>query len=189
MRQVEIRIFFRKCCNVCFVTFISNNPYRMHMPFQSAHGHWPLHHRSGIRRRNYTFHNRFPPEYDWQYNCADHFGISDTQAFLFSISLIRSRSSSTGMFLNPSICPLLNSSTVLYCIQEKHYRFNTRKSKKNSRYIYSNCSSTFEVHEALTLLFPAHLYSDCSISLKLLSVCLSDSLDYPPEKAVIIDIY
>ena len=78
---------------------------------------------------------------------------------------------------------------VLYCIQEKHYRFNTRKSKKNSRYIYSNCSSTFEVHEALTLLFPAHLYSDCSISLKLLSVCLSDSLDYPPEKAVIIDIY
>ena len=78
---------------------------------------------------------------------------------------------------------------VLYCIQEKHYRFNTRKSKKNSRYIYSNCSSTFEVHEALTLLFPAHLYSDCSISLKLLSVCLSDSLDYLPEKAVIIDIY
>ena len=78
---------------------------------------------------------------------------------------------------------------ALYCIQEKHYRFNTRKSKKNSRYIYSNCSSTFEVHEALTLLFPAHLYSDCSISLKLLSVCLSDSLDYPPEKAVIIDNY
>ena len=56
---------------------------------------------------------------------------------------------------------------VLYCIQEKHYRFNTRKSKKNSRYIYSNCSSTSEDHAALTLLFPAHLYSDRSISLEL----------------------
>ena len=77
---------------------------------------------------------------------------------------------------------------VLLCTRKK-YRFNVQKQKKNSRYIYSNCSSTFEVHEALTLLFPAHLYSDCSISLKLLSVCLSDSLDYLPEKAVIIDIY
>ena len=33
--------------------------------------------------------------------------------FPFSISLIRSLSSSTGMFLNPSICPMLNSPTVL----------------------------------------------------------------------------
>ena len=54
--------------------------------------------------------------------------------------------------------------------------------KKNSRYIYSNCSSTSEDHAALTSLFPAHLYSDYSISLKLLSVFLSDSLNYLPEK-------
>ena len=74
-------------------------------------------------------------------------------------------------------------------IQESAEGGLSYKVKKNSRYIYSNCSSTSEVHEALTLLFPAHLYSDCSISLKLLSVCLSDSLDYLPEKAVIIDIY
>ena len=58
--------------------------------------------------------------------------------------------------------------------------------KKNSRYIYSNCSSTSEVHAALTLLFPAHLYSDRSISLKLLSVFLSDSLNYLPEKTAIM---
>ena len=48
--------------------------------------------------------------------------------------------------------------------KKKNYRFNVQKQKKNSRYIYSNCSSTFEIHEALTLLFPAHLYSDRSIS-------------------------
>ena len=68
----------------------------------------------------------------------------------------------------------------------KIYRFNARKTKKNSRYIYPNCSSTSEVHAALTLLFPAHLYSDCSISLELLSVFLSDSLNYLPEKTVIM---
>ena len=75
---------------------------------------------------------------------------------------------------------------ALYCTQEKHYRFNARKQKKNSRYIYSNCSATSEVHKALTLLFPAHLHSDCSISLKLLSVFLSDSLNYLPEKTAIM---
>ena len=58
----------------------------------------------------------------------------------------------------------------------------TPKNKKNSRYIYSNCSPTSEVHAALTLLFPAYLYSDCSISLKLLSVFLSNSPNYLPEK-------
>ena len=63
----------------------------------------------------------------------------------------------------------------------KIYRFSARKTKKNSRYIYSNCSSTSEVHAALTLLFPAHLYSDRSISLELLSVFLSDSLNYLPD--------
>ena len=68
----------------------------------------------------------------------------------------------------------------------KIYRFSARKTKKNSRYIYSNCSSTSEVHAALTLLFPAHLYSDRSISLELLSVFLSDSLNYLPEKTVIM---
>ena len=61
-----------------------------------------------------------------------------------------------------------------------------KKQKKNSRYIYSNCSSTSEVHAALTLLFPAHLYSDRSISLELLSVFLSDSLNYLPEKTAIM---
>ena len=74
-------------------------------------------------------------------------------------------------------------------VYKKNITALTPENQKNSQYIYSNCSSTFEVHEALTLLFPAHLYSDCSISLKLLSVCLSDSLDYLPEKAVIINIY
>ena len=64
--------------------------------------------------------------------------------------------------------------------------FNAWKPKKNSRYIYSNCSSTSEVHAALTLQFPAHLYSDRSISLELLSVFLSDSLNYLPEKTVIM---
>ena len=68
----------------------------------------------------------------------------------------------------------------------KIYRFSARKTKKNSRYIYSNCSSTSEVHAALTLLFPAHLYSDRSISLELLSVFLSDSLNYLPEKTAIM---
>ena len=68
----------------------------------------------------------------------------------------------------------------------KIYRFNARKTKKNSRYIYPNCSSTSEVHAALTLLFPAHLYSDRSISLELLSVFLSDSLNYLPEKTTIM---
>ena len=68
---------------------------------------------------------------------------------------------------------------ALYCTQEKHYHFNLQKQKKNSRYIYSNCSPTSEVHSALTSLFPAHLYSDCSISLELLSVFLSDSLRCP----------
>ena len=62
----------------------------------------------------------------------------------------------------------------------------TPKNKKNSRYIYSNCSPTSEVHAALTLLFPAHLYSDCSISLKLLSVFLSNSPNYLPEKTMIM---
>ena len=68
----------------------------------------------------------------------------------------------------------------------KIYRFSARKTKKNSRYIYSNCSSTSEVHAALTLLFPAHLYSDRSISLELLSIFLSDSLNYLPEKTAIM---
>ena len=40
---------------------------------------------------------------------------------------------------------------ALYCTQEKHYHFNLQKQKKNSRYIYSNCSSTSEVHAALLL--------------------------------------
>ena len=69
--------------------------------------------------------------------------------------------------------------------KKKNYRFNVQKQKKNSPYIYSNCSPTSEVHAALTLLFPAHLYSDRSISLELLSVFLSDSLNYLPEKTVI----
>ena len=77
---------------------------------------------------------------------------------------------------------------VLCCTQEKHYRFYVQKQKKNSRYIYSNCSPTSEVHAALTLLFPAYLYSDRSISLELLSVFLSDSLNYLPEKTAIIYI-
>ena len=66
--------------------------------------------------------------------------------------------------------------------KKKNYRFNVQKQKKNSRYIYSNCSPTSEVHAALTLLFPAHLYSDRSISLELLSVFLSDSLNYEKGK-------
>ena len=70
--------------------------------------------------------------------------------------------------------------------KKKNYRFNVQKQKKNSRYIYSNCSPTSEVHAALTLLFPAHLYSDRSISLELLSVFLSDSLNYLLEKTVIM---
>ena len=70
--------------------------------------------------------------------------------------------------------------------KKKNYRFNVQKQKKNSRYIYSNCSPTSEVHAALTLLFPAHLYSDRSISLELLSVFLSDSLNYLPEKTAIM---
>ena len=73
---------------------------------------------------------------------------------------------------------------ILLCTRKK--RFNVQKQKKNSRYIYSNCSSTFEVHEALTLLFPAHLYSDRSISLKFLPALLSDSLNYLPEKTAIM---
>ena len=75
---------------------------------------------------------------------------------------------------------------VLLCTRKKNYRFNVQKQKKNSRYIYSNCSPTSEVHAALTLLFPTHLYSDCSISLELLSVFLSDSLNYLLEKTVIM---
>ena len=75
---------------------------------------------------------------------------------------------------------------MLCCTQEKHYRFYVQKQKKNSRYIYSNCFPTSEVHVALTSLFPAHLYSDCSISLELLSVFLSDSLNYLLEKTVIM---
>ena len=55
---------------------------------------------------------------------------------------------------------------ALYCTQEKHYRFNVQKHKKNSRYIHSNCSPTSEVHAAL----------------KLLSALLSDSLNYLPQK-------
>ena len=70
--------------------------------------------------------------------------------------------------------------------KKKNYRFNVQKQKKNSRYIYSNCSPTSEVHAAVTLLFPAHLYSDRSISLELLSVFLSDSLNYLPEKTAIM---
>ena len=58
--------------------------------------------------------------------------------------------------------------------------------KEQPIYIYSNCSSTSEVHAALTLLFPAHLYSDRSISLELLSIFLSDSLNYLPEKTAIM---
>ena len=58
--------------------------------------------------------------------------------------------------------------------------------KEQPIYIYSNCSPTSEVHAALTLLFPAHLYSDCSISLKLLSVFLSNSPNYLPEKTMIM---
>ena len=79
---------------------------------------------------------------------------------------------------------LLSFNAQLYT--RKIYRFNARKTKKNSRYIYSNCSSTSEDHAALTSLFPAHLYSDYSISLKLLSVFLSDSLNYLPKKTVIM---
>ena len=48
---------------------------------------------------------------------------------------------------------LLSFNAQLYT--RKIYRFNARKTKKNSRYIYPNCSSTSEVHAALTLLFPA----------------------------------
>ena len=85
------------------------------------------------------------------------------------------------------LCPkliLLYFNVQLYT--RKIYRFSTRKTKKNSRYIYSNCSSTSEDHAAFTSLFPAHLYSDCSISLKLLSALLSDSLNYLPEKTAIM---
>ena len=70
--------------------------------------------------------------------------------------------------------------------KKKNYRFNVQKQKKNSRYIYSNCSPTSEVHAALTLLFPAHLYSDHFISLELLFVFLSNSLNYIPEKTAIM---
>ena len=55
---------------------------------------------------------------------------------------------------------------ALYCTQEKHYRFNVQKQKKEQSIHIPNCSPTSEVHAALTLLFPAHLYSDCSISLE-----------------------
>ena len=77
-------------------------------------------------------------------------------------------------------CRILSSISTMH--KKKNYRFNVQKQKKNSRYIYSNCSPTSEVHAALTLLFPAHLYSDRSISLELLSIFLSDSLNYLPEK-------
>ena len=79
-----------------------------------------------------------------------------------------------------------NYSKTDFTCHQKHYHFNAWKQKKNSRYIYLNCSSTSEVHEALTLLFPAHLHSDRSISLELLSVFLSDSLNYLPEKTTIM---
>ena len=60
------------------------------------------------------------------------------------------------------------------------------KNKKEQPIHIPNCSPTSEVHAALTLLFPAHLYSDCSISLKLLSVFLSNSPNYLPEKTMIM---
>ena len=72
---------------------------------------------------------------------------------------------------------------VLYCTQEKHYRFNVQK--KEQPIYTSDRSPTSEVHAALTLLFPTHLYSDRSLSLKLLPTFLSDSLNYLPEKAAI----
>ena len=86
--------------------------------------------------------------------------------------------------LMPKKLILLYFNVLLYT--RKNNRFNVQKQKKNSRYIYSNCSPTSEVHAALTLLFPAHLYSGCSISLELLSVFLSDSLNYLLEKTVIM---
>ena len=61
--------------------------------------------------------------------------------------------------------------------------FGAVSSKK--RYL-PTAPPTSEVHAALTLLFPAHLYSDRSISLELLSVFLSDSLNYLPEKTAIM---
>ena len=78
---------------------------------------------------------------------------------------------------------ILQRSTV----HKKNITVLTPENKKEQPiYIYSNCSSTSEVHAALTLLFPAHLYSDRSISPELLSVFLSDSLNYLPEKTAIM---
>ena len=62
----------------------------------------------------------------------------------------------------------------------------TFKNKKEQPIYTSNRSPTSEVHAALTSLFPAHLYSDHSISLKLLPALLSDSLNYLPEKTAIM---
>ena len=67
---------------------------------------------------------------------------------------------------------------ILHCspLHKKNLTALTLKNKKkNSRYIYSNCSPSSEVHAALTLLFPTHLYSDRSISLELLFALLSAS--------------
>ena len=75
---------------------------------------------------------------------------------------------------------------VLYCTQEKHYRFNVQKQKKEQSIYTLICSPTSEVHAALTLLFPTHLYSDRSLSLKFLPALLSNSLNYLPEKTVIM---
>ena len=62
----------------------------------------------------------------------------------------------------------------------------TFKNKKEQPIYTSNRSPTSEVHAALTSLFPAHLYSDRSISLKFLPALLSDSLNYFPEKTAIM---
>ena len=77
---------------------------------------------------------------------------------------------------------------ILWCstVHKKNITVLTPENKKEQPIHIPNCSPTSEVHAALTLLFPAHLYSDRSISLELLSVFLSDSLNYLPEKTAIM---
>ena len=74
---------------------------------------------------------------------------------------------------------------MLYCTQEKHYRFNARKQKREQLIYTSNCSSTSEVHATLTSLFPAHLYSDRSISLSHTQSQLKDVEKLLPASAAV----
>ena len=81
------------------------------------------------------------------------------------------------LFVKLSVVNLMFFILIIVCLKlfhiisqhlyRKYHRVNAWKQKKNSRYICSNCSPTSEVHTALTLLFPAHLYLYRSVSVKL----------------------